>query len=132
MTCRNPGEVQKTYPKIAADAPTELWRPMVQVTQLIVAYDVYVKIELDGKTFEEINDHIKTAKEKDSGASISIFGFNISVGPSDHEVENNSVDFDKVTINPTHKVLEFPAANNAIPILLGVVGTKVGQAPVAG
>ena len=47
------------------------------------------------------------------------------------KLDSNSVDHSKVTTSPTHKTNEFPAENDAIPSLLVVTGTKVGQDPKA-
>lgn len=121
----NPGNVKKTYPNLYSSASKQLWDPMVQVSRIVVGYNVRIEITLDSNTYKNITSKVETACSRDGDASATLFGCRLNLGGSTHDSESNSTNWSDVKKSDDRNTLVIPASNNAIPVLLAVVGTVI-------
>lgn len=119
----NPGNIKKTYPKLYKSASQQLWDPMVQVSKIVVGYNVRIEITLDSDTYNSITSKVDTALTRDANASATLFGCRLNLGGSDHDSESNSTNWSDVKKDNGSNTFVIPASNNTIPVLLAVVGT---------
>ncbi|CAN9216087.1 unnamed protein product [Alternaria alternata] len=119
----NPGNIKKTYPKLYKSASQQLWDPMVQVSKIVVGYNVRIEISLDSDTYNSITSKVDTALTRDANASATLFGCRLNLGGSNHDSESNSTNWSDVKKDNGSNTFVIPASNNTIPVLLAVVGT---------
>lgn len=124
---RNPGNVQKTWPNLIKGSSPDLAAPMVQVTNVVVGYNVALKINMGKSTYEKVVSAAETATKHDAGATATLFGFRLNLGGSGSFEESNSVNWSDVKQNSDEYSMTIPASNDSIPVLLAVVGTVLGS-----
>jgi hypothetical protein len=123
----NPGNVKDKWPNLVEDASPHLVDPMVQVSRVVVGYNVQLKVTMDKNTYEKVTSSAENAAKHDASATASLFGFRLNLGGSGSFEESNSVNWSNVTKRDADYTLVIPAANDTMPVLLGVVGTVLGQ-----
>jgi hypothetical protein len=96
---------------------------MVQVSKIVVGYNVRIEITLDSNTYKSITSKVETARTRDASASATLFGCRLNIGGSYHDSESNSTNWSDVKKSDDNNTLVIPASNNTIPVLLAVVGT---------
>jgi hypothetical protein len=104
-------------------ASQQLWDPMVQVSKIVVGYNVRIEISLDSDTYNSITSKVDTALSRDASASATLFGCRLNLGGSYHHSESNSTNWSDVKKDGDSNTFVIPASNNTIPVLLAVVGT---------
>ena len=104
-------------------ASQQLWDPMVQVSKIVVGYNVRIEISLDSDTYNSITSKVDTALTRDANASATLFGCRLNLGGSNHDSESNSTNWSDVKKDNGSNTFVIPASNNTIPVLLAVVGT---------
>ncbi|KAF7671287.1 hypothetical protein GT037_010612 [Alternaria burnsii] len=119
----NPGNIKKTYPNLYKSASKQLWDPMVQVSKIVVGYNVRIEISLDSNAYKSITSKVDTALSRDANASATLFGCRLDLGGSYHNSESNSTKWSDVKKDDGSNTFVIPASNNAMPVLLAVVGT---------
>jgi hypothetical protein len=127
-----PQDVKKQYPTLFKAASPDLWDPMYRIQQVVIGYNVSIKITMDKSTYDQVNEKITHAANKSGGASASLFGFLLNIGGTAAYKEENSTDFSQVTRNNNEYSFEIPANNNCFPVLLAALGTQVGGKSKAG
>jgi hypothetical protein len=63
---------------------------MVQVSKIVVGYNVRIEISLDSDTYNSITSKVDTALSRDASASATLFGCRLNLGGSYHHSESNS------------------------------------------
>ena len=103
-----------------ASAPQNLLQPLIRVTDILVGYNVSLKVTLSQSLFDRVSGKLDQARSQN--ANVRIMGFEIGSSNS----SQNSTSFDKVTTKKDERSFEIPAGNTAFPTLLAVLGVKTG------
>lgn len=102
-----------------ADAPKDLFDPLVLVTHVFLGYQVSVKMKLDESSFNEIHEGL--SKCEDYGGTASLFG--LSLGP---QSTDSVVGFKQVRRDPDTKTITIPPRDNSQLTLIGLMGMQLG------
>ena len=100
---------------------------MVQATNVIVGYNVSLKITMGKDIYDKVTGLIDTATKHDGGASATLFGFRLDLGGSGSHEESNSTKWSDVKQSSGNYEMVLPASNDSTPVLLAVVGTVFGK-----
>ncbi|KAF5705050.1 hypothetical protein FGLOB1_8190 [Fusarium globosum] len=104
---------------LRADAPKDLFDPLVLVTHVFLGYQVSIKMKLDESSFNRINEGL--SKCADYGGTASLLG--LSLGP---QSTDSVVGFDQVHRDPNAKTLTIPPRDNSQLTLIGLMGMQLG------
>lgn len=95
----------------------------MQVSKIVVGYNVRVEITLDSNTYKNIISNMDAAQRSGADASATLFGCRLNVGGRSQDSELNSTNWSDVKKNDADNTLVIPASSTPIPVLLAVVGT---------
>ncbi|KAF4438074.1 hypothetical protein FACUT_5237 [Fusarium acutatum] len=112
-------DITTRYPRLRADAPKDLFDPLVLVTHVFLGYQVSIKMKLDETSFNEIDEGL--SKCKDYGGTASLLG--LSLGP---QSTDSVVGFEQVHRDPDAKTLTIPPRDNSQLTLIGLMGMQLG------
>lgn len=115
-------DITSRYPKLRADASSDLFQPLVLVTHVFLGYQVSITMELDDKTYRDIDKGMTRCQN--SGGAASLFG--LSLGPRS---TSSMVGFDQVTRDPSMHTISIPPRDNSQLTLIGLMGKKLA-API--
>jgi hypothetical protein len=115
--------VKKTYPNLMSKASVDLRDPLVQVTNIIVGYNITLKVVMDKDTYTKVTNLIDTAKKWDESATATLFGMRLNVGGSGSFEEQACTNYSLVQQGPESCSITNPAAGDARPVVLAIVGT---------
>ncbi|KAG7409967.1 hypothetical protein Forpe1208_v011804 [Fusarium oxysporum f. sp. rapae] len=111
-------DITTKYPKLQADAPKDLFQPLVLVTHVFLGYQVAISMTLDKSTFEQIDKGI--GKCQKYGGTASLFG--LSLGPRSTD---SMVGFEQIERDPTVNRITIPPRDNAQLTLIGLMGMEL-------
>lgn len=106
------------YPRLRAEAPGDLYQPLVLVTHVFLGYQVSVTMTLDENTFEKIDQGIN--KCQDHGGTASLFG--LSVGPRSTD---SMVGFEQIKRDPSINTIHIPPRDNSQLTIIGLMGMEL-------
>ncbi|KAG8677545.1 hypothetical protein FPOAC2_03673 [Fusarium poae] len=112
-------DITTRYPKLRADAPKDLFDPLVLVTHVFLGYQVSIVMELDESSFNEIDEGL--SKCEDYGGSASLFGLSLGPQPTD-----SVVGFEQVHRDAKTKTITVPPRDNSQLTLIGLMGMQLG------
>ncbi|KXH34357.1 hypothetical protein CSIM01_00268 [Colletotrichum simmondsii] len=112
-------DITTRYPKLRADAPKDLFDPLVLVTHVFLGYQVSIEMELDESSFQEINKGL--SKCEHYGGTASLLG--LSLGP---QSTDSVVGFDQITRDFDTKTIKVPPRDNSQLTLIGLMGMQIG------
>lgn len=118
-TSRDIPDITTRYSKLRADAPKDLFDPLVLVTHVFLGYQVSIEMELDESSFNEIDDGL--SKCENYGGSASLLG--LCLGP---QSTDSVVGFDQVHRDTKTKTITVPPRDNSQLTLIGLMGMQLG------
>ncbi|KAI8685423.1 hypothetical protein NCS55_00214300 [Fusarium keratoplasticum] len=111
-------DITTRYPRLRAEAPGDLYQPLVLVTHVFLGYQVSVTMTLDENTFEKIDQGIN--KCQDHGGTASLFG--LSVGPRSTD---SMVGFEQIKRDPSINTIHIPPRDNSQLTIIGLMGMEL-------
>ncbi|RSL96387.1 hypothetical protein CEP52_011515 [Fusarium oligoseptatum] len=111
-------DITTRYPNLRAEAPSDLFHPLVLVTHVFLGYQVSITLKLDEYTFERIDNGINQCENK--GGTASLFG--MCVGP---QSTDSMVGFDQVERDPTSQTINIPPRDNSQLTIIGLMGMEL-------
>lgn len=115
------------YPRFEAGA--EFTSPAgCRVEQVIMGYNIGMKIEGSGSTFKKMQDWTREAIA--SGGDVKFFGFDMGLGVSGSGSSSHETERESMVKSMAESSLTIPGVDNGYPVLLGVKGTKLDEIKV--
>lgn len=119
---RDVAGVRRTFPELLP-GETDTALGLVRIFKILVGYEVSLKIKFDTSLGTQVRDMVSQAKSE-SGGALRIFGFQF--GSDTSSGTSFYRDVNDVQYNETNSEITLPASPRGCPVLLGILGRKIG------
>ncbi|GAB1193359.1 hypothetical protein APSETT444_002573 [Aspergillus pseudonomiae] len=114
--------VRRTFPNLL-EGENDAALGLVRVSKILVGYEVSLKIRFAESLKTQVRNMVSQAKSESNGG-LRIFGFQF--GPDQASGTSFTRDVNSVKYNETSNEISLPASPRGCPVILGILGRKIG------
>ncbi|KAB8209565.1 hypothetical protein P875_00021533 [Aspergillus parasiticus SU-1] len=114
--------VRRTFPNLL-EGETDTALGLVRVSKILVGYEVSLKIRFAESLKTQVRNMVSQAQSESNGG-LRIFGFQF--GPDQASGTSFTRDVNSVKYNETANEMSLPASPRGCPVILGILGRKIG------